>query len=100
MRIFVGVILAATILAVTQTPGYAQNLVTCYARSELIAQLEEGFDEHPGFAAVVSDGALLQIYVSASGAWTAIITPPDRKDVACPLLSGNEWEVFTTGTQL
>lgn len=69
-------------------PAGAQPV--CGARDGFVAGLERQFGEYRRIEAVTSAGALMEIFVSASGSWTVLVTLPGGP--ACLVASGTGWQ--------
>lgn len=76
-------------------PAQADEL-TCGTRDDLAERLKTQWGEVSIFKGLTFDEkAVLEIFASQSGSWTALIVLPDGK--ACPFTSGNVY--VATGMQ-
>ena len=82
-------LLAAMIFAAfaLALPGHAQTVPTCMAAGDISDALESKYGESPIFAGLDTRGALILVYLSASGTWTAVVSGPDGQ--ACMIGSGS-----------
>ena len=76
------------VMALAVSPVQAQ--VVCGGHSDLVAGLAQAFQEKQVGYGVVGQKAVIEIYVSASGTWTMLIT--GVKDRSCILATGDGWE--------
>ena len=65
---------------------------TCMPSGDLTAALARHYDEHPLATALAATGALIQIYVSATGTWTLTVARPDG--VACIGAAGHDFNLL------
>jgi hypothetical protein len=79
------IILLATLFAM---PAQAEQQV-CKKRSELIKVLKDKFGEQQQSFGLQNDTRVLEVYASASGSWTAILTMPNGK--SCVVAAGQVW---------
>ncbi|QPC95036.1 hypothetical protein GA829_06890 [Mesorhizobium sp. INR15] len=68
----------------------AQAQVVCGGHGDVVARLAQVFQEKQLGYGVVGRAAIIEIYVSASGKWTMLIT--DVKGQSCILAAGDGWE--------
>ncbi|WP_137933016.1 hypothetical protein [Mesorhizobium comanense] len=71
------------------TPS-AQAQLVCGVHSDVVAGLARAFQEKQAGYGVVGQAAIVEIFVSASGSWTMLIT--DVKGRSCILAAGEGWE--------
>ena len=83
----------AGLILVTQAAQAAQ----CAPRDQVVAGLATGFDEVRRGAGLTAapDGRtqVIEIFTSASGSWTIVVTRPDGQ--TCLVASGQAWEDIT-----
>jgi predicted methyltransferase len=79
---------AAAVLALT-APAEAKTV--CKPRSEMVQILARNFNEHQRAFGLQNDRRVLELYVSAEGTWTAILSMPNGQ--SCVVAAG---EAFTT----
>ena len=68
----------------------AQAQFICGGHSDLVAGLAQAFQQKQIGYGVVGQAAIVEIYVSASGTWTLLIT--DVNGQSCILAIGEGWE--------
>lgn len=78
----------ATMALVSAFPARAQ--IVCGSHSDLVAGLAQAFQEKQVGYGVAGQTAVIEIYVSASGTWTMLVT--DVRDRSCILAAGDGWE--------
>lgn len=61
----------------------------CKQRSEIIKILDRKFSEKQAAYGLQSDRRVLEVYASANGSWTAILTLPSGR--SCVVASGEAW---------
>ena len=82
---------AAAVMAVFLcAPAAAQNI--CAARADVVQRLWDRWREAQVSRALVADGRLLEIFVSESGSWTAVISDPGGR--SCVASAGKNWTVY------
>jgi len=65
----------------------------CGARSDILKSLAEKFHESPVALGVDSNGVLVEVLASDSGAtWTILLSRPDG--LSCMVATGEEWQVL------
>jgi hypothetical protein len=62
----------------------------CGERDEIVADLENNFDETAQSIGLSSDGNLLEVFASSEGTWTALLTTP--RGVSCIIGTGEAWD--------
>lgn len=62
----------------------------CAERNNVVDTLDTQYKESPRAIGLVSQEAVLEIFVSDSGTWTVVVTDP--KGVSCVLAAGQSWE--------
>ncbi|TPM19170.1 hypothetical protein [Mesorhizobium sp. B2-3-5] len=82
--------MAATGAALALMTLSAQAQLVCGAHNDVVAGLAQAFQEKQIGYGVVGQAAIVEIYVSASGSWTMLIT--DVKGRSCILAAGEGWE--------
>ncbi len=75
-------------------PADAQ--LQCAHRSDLVARLDQDFDQKLTGVGVTSDGLLLEVFASKEGSWTALVTRPDGH--SCIVSHGEDWHVLSAGS--
>ncbi|PBB97184.1 hypothetical protein [Mesorhizobium sp. WSM3862] len=79
---------AGAVVALPAVPLQAQ--VLCGGHDDLVAGLAETFEEKRLGYGVGGDVAIFEVFVSASGTWTILMT--DVKGQSCILAAGEGWE--------
>ncbi|RWX62497.1 hypothetical protein [Mesorhizobium sp. M2A.F.Ca.ET.039.01.1.1] len=87
---FQWIMLAAVgaLMAISAVPARAQ--IICGGHNYLVARLAEAFEEKRLGYGVAGQVAILEVFVSASGTWTILMT--DVKGQSCILAAGEGWE--------
>jgi len=62
----------------------------CSSREAVAQRLAQGYGEAPVAAGVAADGALIELYLSATGSFTLVVTRPGG--LACLMAVGEGWE--------
>lgn len=75
-------------VALPAVPARAQ--VICGGHDYLVARLAEAFEEKRLGYGVAGQAAIFEVFVSASGTWTILMT--DVKGQSCILAAGEGWE--------
>jgi hypothetical protein len=83
----VGCVLAVTLALVA---GAAEARVACNARDQVVKALDEQFDEVPVANGVTQGGQLMEVFASAQGTWTLILSLPTGQ--SCLVANGDEWD--------
>ena len=85
------IVFIAVLLAVIQFSLPERAQVPCAPRAELIAILQQRYDERAIGIGVVSTGAVLELWASRKGeSWTIVVTLPSGQ--ACVLAVGEAWQ--------
>ena len=69
-------------------PAQAQQL--CGAHNDLVERLSAAFQERRVGYGVIGSEAVIEVFVSAGGTWTMLMT--DVKGRSCIVASGDGWE--------
>ena len=75
-------------MALSAVPARAQ--VICGGHDYLVARLAAAFEEKRLGYGVAGPAAIFEVFVSASGTWTILMT--DVKGQSCILAAGDGWE--------
>ena len=62
----------------------------CAERTNVVDTLDSQYKESPRAIGLVSQEAVLEIFVSETGTWTVVVTDP--AGVSCVLAAGQSWE--------
>ncbi|MFD1984164.1 hypothetical protein ACFSOZ_16050 [Mesorhizobium newzealandense] len=68
----------------------AQAQFVCGGHGDLVAGLAQAFQQRQIGYGVVGQAAIVEIYVSASGTWTMLVT--DVQGQSCIIATGEGWE--------
>jgi hypothetical protein len=71
------------------SPASAQQAV-CGDRNEIVARLENGYQESTSGVGLSATGGLVELYTSEKGTWTLMLTQPNG--VSCLIAAGDNWE--------
>lgn len=71
-------------------PAHVQAQVGCGARDVIVARLGQLFQEHQIGYGLVGQAAVVEVYVSAAGTWTMLMT--DVSGRTCIMGAGDAWE--------
>lgn len=82
------------VLALTAVPARAQFV--CDTHDVLVLRLAEVFQEKQIGYGVVGNSAVIEVFVSASGTWTMLMT--DVRGQSCIVAAGDGWEHTLTAT--
>lgn len=80
--------IGAAILAAI--PAAAQAQVVCLDRTALVESLVERLHQRQVGYGVVSDTAIVELYISPDGSWTVVLT--DVTGTSCILAIGQGWQ--------
>lgn len=78
----------ATILLLIGMPLTAETL-PCAPHNEIVEHLASKYDEHQVALGAETRGPIVEVFVSAGGTWTLIVTTPDKN--ACVVAAGENW---------
>ncbi len=62
----------------------------CAERAELVSRLEKGYAESPRSLGLASNGAVFEVFISAKGTWSLLVTLPNGQ--SCLVAAGEAWE--------
>ena len=88
--------LAATAVLMMLLPLQAEAQIGCGARDVIVARLGQLFQEHQIGYGLVGQAAVVEIYVSAAGTWTVLMT--DAGGQTCIMGAGDSWESTLTAS--
>ena len=71
----------------------AEAQALCGQRDEMVAGLEKRYAETPVSMGLASNGAVVEVFASASGTWTIIMTHPNG--LSCLVVAGEGWEALS-----
>lgn len=81
--------LAAALMAAGTASAQAQQ--NCGPRGDLVAHLGDNYQERQVGYGLAGSFALMEIYASAAGTWTVIVT--DVAGKSCIVAAGEGWEI-------
>ena len=81
-------------LALSTLPAQAQFV--CGGHGDLVAGLAQAFQQKQIGYGVVGQAAIVEVYVSASGTWSMLVT--DVQGRSCIFATGDGWENTDTVT--
>lgn len=67
----------------------AKAQVLCGPHEDVVSRLKERFEETRHAYGLISEKAIVEVYVSGKGTWTMIVISPDGR--ACMVASGHSW---------
>ena len=79
-------------LAFVAQADTADAKTVCKERAEMIQILSRKFNEHQRSFGLQNDRRVLELYASADGTWTAILSMPNGK--SCVVAAGEAWTVL------
>jgi len=81
--------LGLLLLGSAVSPAAAQQMM-CGDRGKVVASLEKGYSEAPSSMGLASNGSVIEIFTSAKGTFTIIMTQPSG--LSCLMAAGESWE--------
>lgn len=81
----------AAVIGLPSTEANAQQTV-CGARESLVERLEVRFKESETAYGITGNGMVAELFVSAEGSWTLVLTRPDG--ISCLMAAGQNWEML------
>ena len=87
------VVAVAALYALLSYSGLAQAQPVCGPRAEIVKALAEQYQERAAGrgSAIGREGIVVfELYVSATGSWTLLMSRPDG--VSCIFVAGGNWE--------
>lgn len=82
--------LVATASALTASVEVAAGPVRCGARADMVHVLGSRYQENRRVMGVVNARVVMEIFVSAEGTWTVLVT--DTKGRSCITAAGDNWQ--------
>lgn len=80
--------LGAMMLVLLANDATAQTV--CGERAELVSRLEKGYAESPRSLGLASNGTVFEVFTSAEGTWSLLVTLPNGQ--SCLVAAGEAWE--------
>jgi hypothetical protein len=87
-------ILGLAAVAIAGSAQAAEQQV-CGPRALLVSKLNAEFKERPQAAGLAHTGKVIEIFASAAGTWTAIVTTP--QGISCLVAAGEAWKAQGVG---
>lgn len=81
---------AAAIGLFGMTAPASAEQIACAARADIVQKLDETYREARQAIALTKQGGLLEIFVSAKGTWSILVSSPSGK--ACLVAVGENWQ--------
>jgi hypothetical protein len=88
-RSCLAIILGAVAGAAALSPWPASGRAPCGPRAEIAEVLDREWRERPVAAGLSANGAMIELFLSAAGTWTLLLTLP--AGAACVVASGEAW---------
>jgi hypothetical protein len=82
--------LSAVLVVASTTATLSQELL-CMPRNEMFSYLSELDGQTVVASGVSADGLMMELYVSETGSWSAVMTTPTM--ISCIVESGNDMHV-------
>jgi len=92
MRIGFAGFLTASLCALASSASAVE--VQCANHNQMIGLLSKKYSENPIAMGTVNSDRFMQLFVSAKGTWTILVTKTDGE--ACIVAAGNNWEKLPT----
>lgn len=90
-------LMLASLLVLSQPVVANAAPTVCAPRADVLAQLADRYDETPVGIGLASNGGLLELLSSGSGAtWTLILTMPSGQ--SCMIAAGEDWQPLQQAT--
>ena len=96
MRRYQKVILSALLLGWIMLPmaADARMQMTCGQRGAVVTALDKMYAEKPVSLGIADNGSVIEVFASAEGSWTIVLTSPTG--ISCLLAAGESWETIPT----
>ena len=86
------ILMAVGLSLVVTAVAEAKHDDTCAARDVVAKVLDERLHQVPVAMGLIVDGMMLEIYASADGAWTLLVTEPSGE--SCVKGKGTHWQLL------
>jgi hypothetical protein len=83
-------VVAGAFLAFSLSWSSADASVICGPRDALVAALADHYDEKQESVGLSGGGLLMEVFVSASGSWTILLSSPQGS--SCIVAAGDSWQ--------
>jgi hypothetical protein len=87
MTLAIAAVAASSLLGLTTASA---NPAACAPRAAIVQKLDETYKEARQAIALTKQGGLLEIFVSAKGSWSILVSNPNGK--ACLVAAGENWQ--------
>jgi hypothetical protein len=87
MTLAIAAFAASSLLGLTTASA---NPPACAPRAAIVQKLDETYKEARQAIALTKQGGLLEIFVSAKGSWSILVSSPNGK--ACLVAAGENWQ--------
>lgn len=94
-------VLGALIIGSSFLATAAEAQPVCGAHRLVTENLKESYAEAPVSMGVTAGGGIIEVFASAEGTWTLVITQPNG--LSCLIAAGQDWEnlpKLATGTKI
>lgn len=85
---------AAFAVGFSAAPAFAQ--MVCGQHADIEKRLEQGYQEKRTAIGLAANGALVQLYTSANGTFTIVLTRPGG--LSCLMAVGSDWQIIDDHT--
>ncbi|CAN7234802.1 hypothetical protein LJR235_000872 [Pararhizobium sp. LjRoot235] len=91
-RKLIHILTGAALMAVAAMahPAAAQQMFNCAEHSKVVEFLRSHYSETLVAVGLINEGAILEVYVAASGSWTMLVTNVSGR--SCVVFAGQNWE--------
>ena len=92
-------VLLAAITILVPTPAAAQEVISngapvvCDQRNTIVSSLSDDYKESRNSIGLANSGSVVEVFSSADGSWSMIVTRPD--EITCLIAAGKNWETTT-----
>ncbi len=86
------IILGSFTLGSTSSFGQGIRGLVCDTRSKIVDSLTKQYKESPLFMGLSSGGSIVEVFASATGSWTMVVTNPNGR--SCLMDAGQNWETL------
>ncbi len=83
-------IFAAVIGTLLSPLPAAADFLACGPHAEIVKELETRYEERQQGIGLASNGAVIEVFTSATGSWTILMTFPNGQ--SCTLAAGEGWQ--------
>jgi hypothetical protein len=90
IRVVTGLMIAAGAAWSMLAPAVAATMVWCGPHDSVISMLVEQFQEERESTGLSDEGLLMEVFASAAGSWTILLTSPSG--LTCIIAAGENFE--------